>query len=84
MADVYDSTRGSKEGQWWPFREDGPLKAMLRCPHCGIPAFLTSHTITRDGMVDPEFRCDRAACEFRAVIRLIGWDEAVSRQRHFG
>lgn len=84
MAGVHDLTRGSKPGEWWPFREDGPLKAMLRCPLCGIPAFLTSHTIDRNGAVDPEFHCERAGCRFRATIRLVGWNEGRALERHTG
>ena len=46
---------------------------MIRCPGCGMPAFLTEHRISLTGVVEPEFRCPRSGCAFGDQLQLDGW-----------
>ena len=67
-------TKGTARGEWWPYRLEGRESAMLRCPSCGLPAFLTAaHRIDDDGAVSPAFACRWAGCHYAAELVLHGW-----------
>mgnify|MGYP001611086839 CR=1 FL=1 len=69
-------TMGTGRAQWWPYQlHDGRRSAVLRCPACGLPAFVTDHDIETTGAVQGPFVCRGTVCGFRARLRLRGWTE---------
>lgn len=72
--ETIELAKGTKSGQWWP--SDAPDRrrsAMLRCPQCGLPAFLYGYDIADDGVVQPPFACEGVECEFEGTLSLTGW-----------
>ena len=69
-------TMGTGRAQWWPYQlHDGRRSAVLRCPKCGLPAFVTEHKIDAEGNVDGPFSCRSAECGFETHLLLKGWTE---------
>lgn len=69
-------TMGTGRAQWWPYQlHDGRRSAVLRCPKCGLPSFVTEHKIESSGSVQGPFSCRGDACGFSAKLWLRGWAE---------
>ena len=67
-------TMGTGRAQWWPYQlHDGRRSAVLRCPKCGLPSFVTEHSIDDAGNLDGRFACRGSACGFEAWLALEGW-----------
>lgn len=73
-------TMGTGRAQWWPYQlHDGRRSAVLRCPKCGLPAFVTDHKIESSGSVQGAFSCRGDVCGFSAKLWLRGWVEEDAR-----
>lgn len=72
-------TMGTGRAQWWPYQlHDGRRSAVLRCPACGLPAFVTEHAIDDGGELDGAFACRGTSCAFEARLRLEGWNDGAA------
>lgn len=67
---------GTGRGQWWPYQlHDGRRSAVLRCPKCGMPSFVTDHKISGSGHMHGAFVCRGVTCEWSGRLTLEGWRE---------
>lgn len=76
METTYALTMGTGRAQWWPYQlHDGRRSAVLRCPKCGLPSFVTDHKISASGKVHGAFECRGVTCGFEGKLCLEGWRE---------
>ena len=76
METTHVLTMGTGRAQWWPYQlHDGRRSAVLRCPKCGLPAFVTEHKIDGAGNVHGAFACRGSDCGFESQLWLKGWRE---------
>lgn len=76
METTYVLTMGTGRAQWWPYQlHDGRRSAVLRCPKCGLPTFVTEHKIDGAGNVHDAFACRDLTCGFESHLALQGWQE---------
>ena len=74
---------GTGRAMWWPFQlHDGRRSAVVRCPECGLPSFVTDHKIDDRGDMQGAFRCRAASCGFHGDLALDGWQEDEQHAAH--
>lgn len=66
--------RGIGPGEWSPIRDGQSMSARVCCPACGWYSFLLRYYISDEGVVRPDFECQRGTCAFSAAVKLRGWE----------
>lgn len=73
MTAVRRLSRGPRRGAWWRrLWGAGGTTIVMACP-AGHLVQLVQHSISPEGIVEPDVACAELGCDFRDAVRLLDW-----------